>query len=195
MDPFWRDHWWLIIPLAAFTIPLTAIVFSSLNLQMHYRHRREALELIRTYAAQGKDPPAELLAQLDAGRVRFGAGRGGYDLGLDPAGPDLGGPDLGAPGAGYGFAGDARAAARAARHAARAERYAMRSQYWQWRGPLHRWNRAIFLVAIAGGFYVASLYARDPDTMGRFQIGAIILGALAAAAVLSAVMSALIRPK
>ena len=178
VDPFWRDHWWIIVPLAAFTIPLAGIVFSGLNTWLHYRHRRDALEVIRTYAAQGKDPPPEVTAAL--------GGFGDYDAyGPGPASPETG----------YAFGGDARDAARATRHAARAERYALRAQYRQWRGPLHRWNRAIFMVALAGGLYAASVYAHDPDSVGRFQIGAIILGALAAAAVLSAVMSSLIRPK
>jgi hypothetical protein len=179
MDSFWRDHWWIIIPLAAFTIPLAGIVFSSLNTWMHYRQKREALEVIRTYAAQGKDPPPELIAAL--GHPGFGA----YGAG----------PAQAATEAAFAFAGDARDAARAARFAARTERRAMRAEFRQWRSPLRRWNQAIFMGALAAGFYGASLYAHYPDNIGRLQIGAIILGALAAAALLSATLNTLIRPK
>lgn len=188
MDPFWRDHWWLIVPLAAFAIPIAGIAFAGFNSWLHYRHRREALEVIRTYAAQGKDPPPEVVAAL-------GAAPAGYDPNYGAYAGYGANPGQAASQSAFAFARDARAAARGARHAARAERYAMRAQFRQWRGPLHRWNRAIFMIALAGGLYAASTYAHDPDSVGRFQIGAVILGALAGAAVLSAVMSSLIRPK
>ena len=185
MDPFWSEHWWIIIPLAAFTIPLAGIVFSSVNTWLHYRQKQAALEVIRTYAAQGKDPPPELIAALGTGRPDYGAYYGNYGPGPADAARD----------AAFTFAGDARDAARAARHAARAERYAMRAEFRQWRRPLRRWNNAIFMTALAAGLYGASLYAHDPDNVGRFQIGAIILGALALAALLSAVLNTMLRPK
>ncbi len=180
------EHWWwLIIPLAAFTIPLAGIAASSISTWLHYRQRREALELIRTYAAQGKDPPPEVLAALGRGFTGYGAdyGPGGFT------------PGQAAQEAMFGYGADTRAAARAARHAARAERYALKAEYRLWRSPVRRWNQAIFLTALAAGLYGASLYSHDADNIGRFQIGAIILGALAAAAMLSAVLTTLLRPK
>jgi hypothetical protein len=180
-----EHYWWVIIPLAAFTIPLAGIAYSSVTTWLLFRHRREAMDLLRTYAQQGKDPPPELLAAL--GRRPMGFGPGVFHDGYAPG--------QAARDAVFGYAEDARAAARAARHAARAERLALKAEYRIWRSPIRRWNRAIFMIALAGGLYGASLYAHDPANVGRFQIGAIILGALAAAALLSAVLATVFGPK
>jgi hypothetical protein len=110
-------------------------------------------------------------------------------------GPGAYGPGQAAQDAAFGFGLEARAAARAARHAARAERHALKAEYRLWRSPMRRWNQAIFLTALSAGLYGASLYAHDPDNVGRFQIGAIILGALAAASLLSAALATILRPR
>jgi len=188
MDDF-GSHVWVFIPLAALAIPIAGIAYSGLTSWLNYRQKRAALEVIRTYAAQGKEPPPELIAAL---------GLGAQDQGASPNYGDFGGYGSG-PGAAAqqaaGAFGDVRAAAREARYAARAERYALRAQYRLARGPVRRWNQAIFLTALAGGLYAASLVSHDPDTMGRFQMGATILGALAVAAILSAVLMTVFRPK
>ena len=52
------DYWWLLFPLAFFI----AGGFSSF---MRYQRTRAKIELLKTYAASGKEPPAELLRNLD----------------------------------------------------------------------------------------------------------------------------------
>lgn len=56
----WTHYWWLIFPMAWF---LYAFYCSSLR----YQHRRDKLELLKTYAQQGKDVPAELAKALGNG--------------------------------------------------------------------------------------------------------------------------------
>jgi hypothetical protein len=57
MDLF-RDFWWLIFPLSG-------IVFGAFQRWLAYRARRDALDLIRTYAETGREPPAALVARLN----------------------------------------------------------------------------------------------------------------------------------
>lgn len=61
----WWHLWWLAFPLAGMAFGAFA---------MWLRHRREiaTLELLRTYAAQGKEPPAEVANVLQAGRRAYG---------------------------------------------------------------------------------------------------------------------------
>jgi hypothetical protein len=57
MDLF-RDFWWLIFPLSG-------IVFGAFQRWLAYRARRDTLDLIKTYAAAGREPPPELVARLN----------------------------------------------------------------------------------------------------------------------------------
>ncbi len=57
MEDLFRSYWWLIFPLAGFG-------FAAWDRWLHYRRSRDALDLIKTYAAQGKDPPVELMRQI-----------------------------------------------------------------------------------------------------------------------------------
>jgi hypothetical protein len=61
-------YWWLIFPLFWM---VTGIIRISLN----HSHANRALDIIKTYAEQGKEPPAEVLAALkhrhDSGERRF----------------------------------------------------------------------------------------------------------------------------
>ncbi len=57
MDLF-RDFWWLIFPLSG-------IVFGAFQRWLAYRARRDTLDLIKTYAAAGHEPPAALVARLN----------------------------------------------------------------------------------------------------------------------------------
>src|ERR1700735_15068 len=61
MSNFWADHWWLLIPLGAFTIPLAGIAMGAFATWQHYQSRNRALEALKVYAQQGKEPPPELL--------------------------------------------------------------------------------------------------------------------------------------
>lgn len=57
-EDLFRQFWWLIFPLSWF-------VFGAYQSWLSYRANRETLDLIKTYAAAGREPPAELLARLD----------------------------------------------------------------------------------------------------------------------------------
>lgn len=63
----WGHFWWVIFPLAGLALGAFAIWL---------RHKREIakLELLRTYAAQGKEPPADIARILQASG-RYGSHR------------------------------------------------------------------------------------------------------------------------
>src|SRR5205085_11182969 len=115
--------------------------------------------LLKHYAAQGKDPPPEIMAE-----VRNGA---------DPNAP----PPPGDPGAwGYGgYWGYPRYMRRAWRG------------YYRW-GPYWQWRRVIVTGAVAAGFWWASEYADWPGVEAPFRIVAIILTVVAAANLVLAVL-------
>lgn len=54
---FFNSYWWLIFPLFGMGMGLVGMLG-------HFRHRSETLKLIKTYADQGKEPPAALLEAL-----------------------------------------------------------------------------------------------------------------------------------
>jgi hypothetical protein len=51
---FWAEHWWLIFPIGWF-------IFGGLGMWLNYRRGRDAMEIMKSYAAQGREPPAEIL--------------------------------------------------------------------------------------------------------------------------------------
>ncbi|HWW26174.1 MAG TPA: hypothetical protein VNZ85_09810 [Caulobacter sp.] len=53
-----RQFWWLIFPLSWF-------VFGAYQSWLSYRANRDTLDLIKTYAQAGREPPPELLAKLN----------------------------------------------------------------------------------------------------------------------------------
>lgn len=57
MHDFWYSYWWLIFPIGAF-------LFGAWDRWLSYQRSRDALELMKTYTAQGKEPPPELARQL-----------------------------------------------------------------------------------------------------------------------------------
>jgi hypothetical protein len=59
MDELFRSYWWLVFPLSwgAFG------VFQS---WLAYRARRDALDVLRSYAKAGHEPPPALVARLNA---------------------------------------------------------------------------------------------------------------------------------
>ena len=90
MDRFWETHWWLIILLALFAVPLVQALFDPWRRFLLYRERRDAIEALKVYAAQGREPPAEVLAALGGRRwprrwMREGAAGAGpnIELGAD----------------------------------------------------------------------------------------------------------------
>jgi len=68
MGPGWGQLWWLVFPLAGMAIGAFG---------MWLRHRREiaTLELLRAYAAQGKEPPPEVANILRTSRSYYGSYR------------------------------------------------------------------------------------------------------------------------
>ena len=59
MTYFWTGYWWMIFPLAFF-------VFGAWDRWLSYQRSRDAMDLMKTYAAQGKEPPPELVRQVQA---------------------------------------------------------------------------------------------------------------------------------
>lgn len=57
MEDTFRQFWWLIFPMFWF-------VAGGMRLWMRYRQQQAWLEVAKTYAAQGKDPPAEVSKAL-----------------------------------------------------------------------------------------------------------------------------------
>jgi hypothetical protein len=54
MEELFRDYWWLLFPIFGMVL-----VFFGMMQEDH--RARARLDLIRSYVAQGKEPPAELL--------------------------------------------------------------------------------------------------------------------------------------
>jgi len=52
-----NEFWWLLLPLSA-------IAFGAFRRWLAYRARRDALDLIKTYAESGREPPAALVDRL-----------------------------------------------------------------------------------------------------------------------------------
>jgi hypothetical protein len=57
-DPF--QFWWLIFPLIGFG-------FAFWSIWLNHQRQKAAIDLLRTYASQGKDPPPELVKALHSG--------------------------------------------------------------------------------------------------------------------------------
>jgi hypothetical protein len=55
------SYWWLLFPLGFF-------VAQGWGSFMRYKRTKAKIELLKSYAASGKEPPAELMATLDADR-------------------------------------------------------------------------------------------------------------------------------
>lgn len=58
MEDLFRSYWWLIFPLSWF-------VFSGFQSWLSYRANRDTLDLLKAYAASGREPPPELVARLN----------------------------------------------------------------------------------------------------------------------------------
>tara|TARA_R110002073_G_scaffold76656_6_gene186017 strand:+ start:635 stop:1057 length:423 start_codon:yes stop_codon:yes gene_type:complete len=59
MEDLFRSYWWLLFPLAFFV----AQGWSSF---LRYKRQKSKIELLKSYAAAGKEPPANLVASLEA---------------------------------------------------------------------------------------------------------------------------------
>jgi hypothetical protein len=65
MEDLFRSYWWLIFPLGWF-------VYGGFQSWLSYRANRDTLDLLKAYAASGREPPPELVARLNQ--------RSNYDL-------------------------------------------------------------------------------------------------------------------
>ncbi|MFI4934300.1 MAG: hypothetical protein ACHP7N_06750 [Caulobacterales bacterium] len=153
------SFWWLIFPIMGFA-------FGAFGMWMGYLRQRHMLELMKTYAAQGKDP-AEV-AKLMSGASQPGA--------PPPYGPDgWGGPGWGGPGWGgpgyWGYWGWRRPWG-----------------YWGRWGPYRQWHRFVIFLCLAVGFGIASQFAYFPGTEYAFTLVAIIMGVLAVGALILAIL-------
>ena len=57
------SFWWLIFPVGGMLMGLFAMIG-------HYNHRKETLRILKSYADQGKEPPAALLDALRSDEER-----------------------------------------------------------------------------------------------------------------------------
>jgi hypothetical protein len=101
MEDMFRSYWWLLFPIGAF-------VFGAWDRWLAYKRSRDHLELLKHYAAQGKEPPPGIVQ---------GARNG------DPAAPPGADPGYG----GYWGYPYGRRAWR---------RYYRWGPYWQWRSVI-----------------------------------------------------------
>ncbi|HRO32685.1 MAG TPA: hypothetical protein PLQ03_04655 [Brevundimonas sp.] len=58
MEDLFRSYWWLMFPMAWFVVG----GFTSF---LNYRRQKETLDLLRTYAEKGQEPPEALLKVLN----------------------------------------------------------------------------------------------------------------------------------
>ncbi len=139
MHDFFWSYWWLMFPIGAF-------LFGAWDRWLAYKRSRDHLELLKHYAAHGKEPPPELMQQA-----------------RDAADPNM--PPPGYPGDPWGYGGYWNHP----RYMRRAYR-----RYYRW-GPYWQWRSVFVTGAIAAGFWWASEWADWPGAEGPFRIVAIIL--------------------
>lgn len=58
MEDLFRSYWWLLFPLSWF-------VFGAYQSWLSYKANRDTLDLLKSYAASGREPPPELVARLN----------------------------------------------------------------------------------------------------------------------------------
>lgn len=60
MERYFFAFWWLIFPISAFII-------GGFQMWLNYRRHRDHLELLKSYADKGQEPPAAVLKAAQAG--------------------------------------------------------------------------------------------------------------------------------
>jgi hypothetical protein len=58
MEDVIRSFWWLVFPIGGF-------VYAAWDSWLSYRRSKDQLELMKSYAAQGREPPPELLRRVE----------------------------------------------------------------------------------------------------------------------------------
>jgi hypothetical protein len=171
----WNANWWLIIVLAVFAVPLVQAFFEPWSRYLQYRRRRDAIEVLKVYAAQNRDPPPEVLDAINGGRGRWRSAAG--------VAGNVAGTVAGAVAGASTRAGD--------KWDRRWDRWERRIELRYAREPIRRWNWAIFAGAITAGFGLAWHYAHANNDL--YLIVAIIAGALTVAGVFSALLASFWR--
>jgi hypothetical protein len=169
--------WWLIFPIMGFA-------FGGFGMFMRHRQSQKALDILKAYADQGKDPPPEVLRAV-YGHADPTAPIPPIAPG-EPAGPLNGGPGYGyGPGPGYGPGwGGGWGGPWGSRRAYR---------YYRW-GPFWAWRRAIIFICLASGFGAAAWY-EGGDARDGFVIVTIIMSVLAVGSLLTAILQSVWKPK
>ena len=70
-EGFFFSFWWLIFPIGGMLMGLVGMIG-------HYNHRKDTLRILKSYADQGKDPPAALLEALKTDEDRAYDNYGDY---------------------------------------------------------------------------------------------------------------------
>ena len=159
---FW-SFWWLIFPLMFFAM-------GALSMWFRYKRHKDTLDLMKTYAAQGKDP-AEIARILGVGPGGMGQNGVGPNLGPGASAADWSGP--------YGPWSAWRVGS------------GWRGPWGRW-GPYREWRRFIVFGCLAVGFAVANHHTGFGGPDHAFALVAIIMGALAAGSLLMAVAATVI---
>jgi hypothetical protein len=162
MEDIFRSYWWLLFPIGAF-------IFGAWDRWLAYKRSRDHLDLLRSYAERGQQPPPELVRGMSDGLN--GQAPGAYP----PGGPYPPGYDP------YGW-GDSRYARRAWRH------------YYRW-GPYWRWRSVFVTGAVAAGFWFASEWSDWPGTYEPFRLVAVIMTIVTVGNLVFAVMASAFRDK
>jgi hypothetical protein len=144
----------------------------SLQGWLRYRYMRAALDTLKTYAANGRDPPEALVKALTESHWPPNTASGGWGWGPGPNGDD------------EPYAQDTRSA-RAA--------YRARWRHRRHNSALYAWRQAIFWAALTAGFWFAAEYVQGGDAHNSLTIVAIITGAITVAALLGALMTTIVR--
>ncbi|HLK26047.1 MAG TPA: hypothetical protein VKT30_15440 [Caulobacteraceae bacterium] len=167
----WNKDWWLIIIIAVLAVPVINAIFEPWRHYLRYRRQKDAIDVLKVYAAQNREPPPEVLDALRGRWIWRGAGRTARNV-----------------------AENVTANVTASVGPSRGDRWDRRWDRWERRielraagEPWRRWNWAIFTGAVTVGFGYAWRYAHaNNDT---FLIIAIVAGALTVAGVLSALVA------
>ncbi len=167
---FFAGFWWLIFPIMGF-------MFAGFGMWMQHNRSQRALDILKTYADQGKDPPPEVLRGVYGQTDPYTQGYSG------PAGPNAGAANAPGYAPGPGYAGGPWGWGWGSR------RY---YRYYRW-GPFWAWRRAIIFTCLAAGFGAAAWYEGGRDAEG-FVIVTIIMGVLAIGSLLTAIMQSLWKP-
>ena len=153
MEDGFREFWWLIFPIGG-------LAMGAFGMWIGYQRQRDTLDLMKTYAAQGKDP-AEVARLLGVSQTGTPPPWDGQAPGW--SGPRAWGGYWGGPSA-WGH-------------------------YWSRFGPYRQWRRFISLTCVSIGFGIASRYAESHGTEHAFVLVAIITGVLAFGALMTAILS------